>query len=160
MIASKRSGTVALLAAAAVLLGGCASMGGGGNGGGGGVKEAIGGGGQRLAMYSPGIRSGDFIFFSGQIGSRPGGGGLPPTVEEQTQQALANLERLMEQAGVTKADLVKCTVFLADIRDYGAMNGVYAQFFEGTVPPARSAVGVAGLPAGARVEVECMAAAG
>ncbi|MGH7507624.1 MAG: RidA family protein, partial [Longimicrobiales bacterium] len=60
----------------------------------------------------------------------------------------------------SKEDLVKCTVFLADIRDYDAMNAVYADFFEGTDPPARSAIGVAGLPAGARVEVECMAAAG
>ena len=154
MSVSRMSGTAALLAAAA-LLGGCAT---GGGGGGSASKEAIGGGGQRLAMYSPGVRSGEFIFFSGQIGSRPGGGGLPATVEEQTQQALSNLERLLEQAGVTKADLVKCTVFLADIRDYGAMNRVYGEFFGGS-PPARSAVGVAGLPASARVEVECIARA-
>lgn len=152
---------VVALACVAVTLGACAA---GGAGGGAAAaaprKEAISPpSSQRLALYSPGVRSGDFIFFSGQIGSRPGGGGLPETVEEQTRQALANLENLLTQAALARDDVVKCTVFLADIRDYQAMNGVYGEFFRDTTPPARSAIGVAGLPAGAKVEVECIAAA-
>ncbi|MGH7507347.1 MAG: RidA family protein, partial [Longimicrobiales bacterium] len=107
-------GRVALAGVAMLVLGACAS------GGGNGVrKEAISPqrGGRTLARYTPAIRSGDFVFFSGQIGIRQGEG-LAPTIEEQTRQALANLENLMEAADVSKEDLVKCTVFLADIRDY------------------------------------------
>ena len=155
MIERSAIGRMTLALTCTVVVAACASGGGAGP-----RKEPISPqrGGQTLARYTPAIRTGDLVFFSGQIGSRPGEG-LPPTVEEQTQQALANLENLMREAGVSKDDLVKCTVFLADIRDYNAMNAVYADFFEGTDPPARSAVGVAGLPAGARVEVECIAAA-
>lgn len=115
------------------------------------------GGATTLAPYTPAVRAGGFVFFSGQIGMRPGGGGLPGTVAEQTEQALRNLEQLMDATDVEREDIVKCTVFLADIRDYAEMNEAYGRFF-GERPPARSAVGVAGLPAGARVEIECMAA--
>lgn len=114
---------------------------------------------QTLATYSPAIRLGDLVFFSGQIGLRPGGQGLAGNTRDETEQALENLRSLMDAANVERADLVKCTVFLADIRDYGVMNEVYAAFFEPDPAPARSAVGVAGLPAGARVEIECIAAA-
>lgn len=114
---------------------------------------------QTLATYSPGVRADDFIFFSGQIGLRPGGAGLAGNITDETRQALENLRNLMDAAGVGVGDLVKCTVFLADIADYGAMNEVYAAFFEPDPAPARSAVGVAGLPANARVEIECIALA-
>ncbi len=110
-----------------------------------------------LASYSPAIRAGDLVFFSGQIGLRPGGGGLAGNIREETSQALENLRDLMDAADVDVRDLVKCTVFLADIRDYEAMNEVYAEFFEPDPAPARSTIGVAGLPAGARVEIECIA---
>lgn len=113
----------------------------------------------RLAPYSTAVRTGDLIFFSGVVGSVPGGGLVEGGIREETQQALDNLSRAMEAAGVRAEDLVKCTVFLADIRDYAAMNEVYGAFFEGSDPPARSAVGVSGLPIGARVEIECIAAA-
>ncbi|MCI0435614.1 MAG: Rid family detoxifying hydrolase [Gemmatimonadetes bacterium] len=113
----------------------------------------------RLAPYSSSIRSGDLVFFSGVIGTRPGGGALiAGGIREETRQTLDNLAAVMSVANVSKEDVVKCTVFLADIRDYAAMNEVYGEFFRPD-PPARSAVGVAGLPAGARVEIECVAAA-
>jgi 2-iminobutanoate/2-iminopropanoate deaminase len=112
----------------------------------------------RLAPYSSSIRTGDLIFFSGVIGSRPGGGLAEGGVQGQTRQALENLTGVMTVAGVAREDIVKCTVFLADIADYAAMNEVYGAFFQPD-PPARSAIGVAGLPAGARVEIECIAAA-
>lgn len=112
---------------------------------------------ETLATYSPAIRAGDLVFFSGQIGLRPNGQGLAGNVRDETRQALDNLRNLMDAADVDVRDLVKCTVFLADIRDYAQMNEVYADFFESGPAPARSAVGVAGLPAGARVEIECIA---
>ncbi|HUF68720.1 MAG TPA: RidA family protein [Longimicrobiales bacterium] len=112
---------------------------------------------QTLATYSPAVRAGDLIFFSGQIGLRPGGQGLAGNIRDETRQSLDNLRALMNAANVGIRNLVKCTVFLADIRDYEAMNEVYAGFFEPDPAPARSAVGVAGLPAGARVEIECIA---
>lgn len=114
----------------------------------------------RLATYSPAIRTGNLIFFSGVIGTRPGTRELiEGGIREETRQALENLSANMAAAGVGAGDLVKCTVFLADIRDYADMNEVYAEFFRNLDPPARSAVGVMGLPAGARVEVECIGTA-
>lgn len=112
----------------------------------------------RLAPYSSAIRTGGLVFFSGVIGSRPGGGLAEGGVQAETRQALENLSGVMAVAGVAKEDIVKCTVFLADIADYGAMNEVYGAFFQPD-PPARSAIAVAGLPAGAHVEIECIAAA-
>jgi 2-iminobutanoate/2-iminopropanoate deaminase len=111
----------------------------------------------RQAPYSTAVRSGNLIFFSGVIGTRPGGAGLPEGTEAQTRQALENLNSNLATAGVTRADVIKCTVFLVDMQDYGIMNNVYGAFFAEN-PPARSAVAVAALPAGARVEIECIAA--
>jgi 2-iminobutanoate/2-iminopropanoate deaminase len=157
----RRTGTLAALAAALIAQSACASVGASGTGGAAALagprKEAISPqSGQRLALYSPGIRSGDFVFFSGQIGVRGAAGPLE-SVEDQTRQSLANLDALLTEAGLGRDDVVKCTVFLADIGDYQAMNGVYGEFFRDTTPPARSAIAVAGLPANAKVEVECMA---
>ena len=115
-------------------------------------------GAQRLAPYSTAVRSGSLVFFSGVIGSRPGGAGLPEGTEAQVQQALENLRASLTAAGLEPRDVVKCTVFLVDMADYQVMNRVYGQFFTGD-PPARSAVAVAALPAGARAEVDCIAAA-
>jgi 2-iminobutanoate/2-iminopropanoate deaminase len=111
----------------------------------------------RQAPYSTAVRSGNLIFFSGVIGTRPGGAGLPDGTEAQVRQALENLSSNLTTAGVTKADVIKCTVFLVDMQDYAIMNNVYGAFFMEN-PPARSAVAVAALPAGARVEIECIAA--
>lgn len=115
-------------------------------------------GAQRLAPYSTAVRTGNLVFFSGVIGTRPGGAGLPEGTEAQTRQALENLRANLTAAGLTPDDVVKCTVFMVDMQEYGAINTVYGQFFTQN-PPARSAVGVASLPAGARVEIECIAAA-
>jgi 2-iminobutanoate/2-iminopropanoate deaminase len=114
---------------------------------------------QRLAPYSTAVRSGNLVFFSGVIGSRPNNAGLPEGTEAQVQQSLENLRTNLTAAGLTPADVIKCTVFLIDIADYAVMNRVYGQFFSQD-PPARSALAVAALPAGARVEIECIAATG
>lgn len=111
----------------------------------------------RQAPYSTAVRTGNLVFLSGVIGTRPGGG-LPEGTEAQVRQVLENINANLGTAGLTKDDVVKCTVFLVDIRDYAAMNAVYGAFF-GANPPARSAIAVAALPANARVEIECIAAA-
>lgn len=116
-------------------------------------------GASRLAPYSAAIRSGDLVFLSGQVGLRPGTRELVSGgIAEETRQTLENIRAVLTAAGLSPADLLKCTVFLADIAEYEAMNRVYGGFFEAD-PPARSAVGVSGLPLGARVEIECIARA-
>jgi 2-iminobutanoate/2-iminopropanoate deaminase len=116
-------------------------------------------GGATLAAYSPAVRSGGLVFLSGQIGLLPGTRELAPGgIVPETRQTLENIRVLLATAGLTPADLVKCTVFLADIAEYEAMNAIYAAFFDAS-PPARSALGVAGLPLAARVEIECIAGA-
>ncbi|CAN5829488.1 hypothetical protein BH23GEM9_BH23GEM9_37070 [soil metagenome] len=111
----------------------------------------------RLAPYSPAIRTGDLVFLSGQVGLRPGTRELVAGgITEETRQTLDNIRTVLMAAGLTIHDVVKCTVFLADIAEYEPMNRVYGEFF-GEDPPARSALGVGGLPLGARVEIECIA---
>ena len=97
------------------------------------------------------------VFTSGQIALDPATGELKPgDVAAQTEQALSNLAAVLEGAGLTLDDVVKTTVFLADMADFQAMNRVYEQRFKQT-PPARSTVAAAGLPRGARVEIEAIA---
>lgn len=122
------------------------------------ARSVITAGAAPLAAYSPAVRTGDLLFFSGQIGRRPDGT-MPTDIGDQVRQTLANLRTLLDAAGIGPEDLVKCTVFLTDIADYGAMNEAYAEFFRPHPPPARSAVAVAGLPAGARVEIDCIGVA-
>jgi len=115
----------------------------------------------RLPVFSSAVRSGDFIFLSGAIGALPGVS--PPTlaeggIEPEARMAMANLGAVLEAADAGWEDVVKCTVFLADMSDYASFNEVYLEFFP-SEPPARSAVAVAGLAFDARVEVECIAAA-
>jgi 2-iminobutanoate/2-iminopropanoate deaminase len=111
-----------------------------------------------IAPYSPAVRTGSLVFLSGQIGLRPGSRELVAGgIAGETRQALANVGTLLNAAGLGPADVIKCTVFLADIAEFDAMNAVYGPFF-GTAPPARTTVGVAGLPLDARVEIECIAA--
>lgn len=113
----------------------------------------------RLPVFSPAVRAGGLIFLSGQIGTRPGTLELVPGgIEAETRQTLENVRAVLRSAGADLEDVVKCTVFLADIRDYDAMNRVYATFFPKD-PPARSTVAGSGLALGARVEIECIAAA-
>lgn len=113
----------------------------------------------RLPVFTPAVRVGDLLFLSGSIGTVGEElavieGGVGP----ETRQTLSNLQRVIEAAGGTLRDMVKCTVFLADINDYQAMNEVYLEFFPDN-PPARSAMAGSGLALGALVEIECIARA-
>jgi 2-iminobutanoate/2-iminopropanoate deaminase len=111
-----------------------------------------------LAPYSPGIQYGELLFTAGQIGLDPASGKLVEGgVGPETRQALENLGTILEAGGSAFASLLKVTIFLADISDYGAVNEIYAEFV-GEQPPARSAIQVVALPAGARVEIEAVAA--
>jgi reactive intermediate/imine deaminase len=110
--------------------------------------------------FSPAIRAGNTIYLSGQIGIPPGGQALVPGgIGPETRQTLENLRRVLEAAGSSMTRVVKCTVFLADMADYAAMNQVYASFFPAD-PPARSTLAASGLAFNARVEIECIALAG
>ncbi len=111
------------------------------------------------AVLSSAVRVGDLVFLSGALGTKPGGGGLADGgIEGQTRQALENVKTSAALAGVTMADIAKCTVFLTDVANFQLMNGVYREFFP-TDPPARTTVGVAGLVVpGALIEIECIAA--
>lgn len=110
-----------------------------------------------IGPYSPAIRAGDFVFLAGQIGLDPATGEMVEGgIVPQTRQALANLRSLLEAAGLGFDDVVRATVYLADLNDYGTFNGEYATVF-GEVPPARVAVEVARLPREARVEISMIA---
>jgi 2-iminobutanoate/2-iminopropanoate deaminase len=110
--------------------------------------------------YSQAIVCGDLVFCSGQVGLDPATGELAgKSVTEQTRRALANLAAVLEAAGARPSDVVKTTCFLTDMDDFAEFNDAYAGFF-GARPPARSTVGVAALPLGARVEIECVARLG
>lgn len=110
-----------------------------------------------IGPYSVGIRSRDLIFASGNIGMDPDRGELVKGgIRAETRQALSNLKAVLEAGGSDLAHVVKTTVFLADLGDYGAMNEAYAEFFV-EEPPARSAVEVAALPRNAAVEIEAIA---
>jgi reactive intermediate/imine deaminase len=112
-----------------------------------------------LPVFSPAIRTGNLIFLSGQIGNRPGTKEIVPGgITAETTQALENVRTLLEEIGLGMEDAVKCTVFLTDMEDYAPMNEVYRRFFPED-PPARSALAASGLALGARVEIECIAAA-
>jgi 2-iminobutanoate/2-iminopropanoate deaminase len=111
----------------------------------------------RGAPYSQGIRLGDLVFVSGQLAVRPGQTEIVgATIQEQTEQVFANLKAILEEAGSGLERLVKTTVFLSDLDDFGGMNEVYARHV-GDQPPARSTVEVAALPSGAKVEIEAVA---
>ena len=110
------------------------------------------------APYSEAVSYGDLIFLAGQLGVEPGTGALVPGgIGPETRQALSNLKAALERAGGSMDSVLKCTVFLADIDDWAAMNAEYVSFFPNK--PARSAVGNSGLGLDARVEIECIAAA-
>ena len=110
------------------------------------------------APYSQAIKAGGFVFVSGQLALKPGAKELSGgSIEEQTEQVLANLRAILEEAGTSLGKLVKTTVFLQNLYDFQGMNSVYAQHV-GDTPPARSTVEVAKLPSGALVEIEAIAA--
>lgn len=110
-----------------------------------------------IGPYSQGIRAGNMVFCSGQLGLDPTTGQFADdTVEGQTRRALQNLSAVLEAAGTDLAHVVKTIVFLSDMANFKAMNGVYAEFFTGA-PPARSTVAVRELPLSALVEIEAIA---
>lgn len=113
-----------------------------------------------IGPYSQGIKVGDLMFLSGQLPIDPATGAFAgDTIEAQTKQSLENVKAILASAGCTMDDVVKTTVFLKDIGDFAAMNGVYATFFSEGNYPARSAVQVAALPKDALVEIEVVAKA-
>jgi len=113
-----------------------------------------------LGPYSQAIRTGDYIFTSGQVGMDPATGKLVQGgIEAQTRQAMENLRSVLQAGGADFSKVVKSTVYLADIKDFAAFNGVYGTYFPAN-PPARSAFQVGALPLGAAVEIEMIALAG
>ena len=108
------------------------------------------------APYSQGIKAGDLVFVSGQLGLKPGDTDFSGGITEQTEQVFSNLRAILEEAGSGLDRLVKTTVFLIDLGEFQAMNEVYAKHV-GDVPPARSTVEISKLPSGARVEIEAIA---
>ncbi len=109
-----------------------------------------------LGPYSQAKLCGNVLYTSGQLGMDPATGNLPEGVEAQAEQALKNLGAILSEAGMSYADVVKTTVFLADINDFAAINAIYAKYFTGETP-ARSCVQIAALPKAALFEIECIA---
>ncbi len=110
-----------------------------------------------IGPYSQAVRSGDLVFLSGQIPLDPATGELVTgTIEEETQRVMENLGAVLTAAGASFASVVKATIYLTDLNDFAAVNGVYGERFA-DAPPARATVGVAALPRGARVEIDAIA---
>jgi 2-iminobutanoate/2-iminopropanoate deaminase len=109
-----------------------------------------------IGPYSQGIKAGGMVFVSGQIPVNAATGELVTDIAAATKQSLANLAAVLQAAGASMEQVVKTTVFLSDLKNFAAMNEVYAEFFK-TNPPARSTVEVGALPKGAVVEIEAIA---
>lgn len=110
-----------------------------------------------VGPYSQAVQSGGFIFCSGQIALEPDTGKLiDADIESETKQVMENLKAVLEAAGSSLNHVVKTSIFLRDINDFGRVNSVYASYFK-DIPPARSTVQAAALPKGAGVEIECIA---
>jgi len=106
--------------------------------------------------FSAAVRVDQTLYVSGNVGNLPGTLELAPGgIEAETRQTMENIKAVLQHAGSSLDRVVKCTVFLADMAEWGAMNEVYRTYFEN--PPARSALGASGLALGARVEIECIA---
>ena len=109
-----------------------------------------------IGPYVQAVQAGNMLFSSGQLGLVPETGELPEGIEAQTRQSLANIAAILEEAGFEKSDVVKTTVFIKNMGDFGKVNEIYAAFF-GDAKPARSCVEVAALPKGGLVEIEFVA---
>ena len=110
---------------------------------------------EAIGPYSQAIKQGNMIFTSGQIALTPSGEFLDAGIKTQTKQVCENLKAVLNAAGADIKNVVKTTIFLADINDFGAVNEVYGEYF--SHKPARSTVAVKELPKGAKVEIECIA---
>lgn len=112
---------------------------------------------QALGPYSQALKAGGFVWCSGQIPINPATQKIDAvTIEDQTRQVIQNLKAVLEKAGSSLSKVVKTTVFIQDMNDFSALNGVYAEMF-GAARPARSCVEVARLPKDVKVEIECVA---
>jgi 2-iminobutanoate/2-iminopropanoate deaminase len=109
-----------------------------------------------LGPYSQAIRSGDLVFCSGQIGLDPSSGEMADGIEAQAERSLRNLQAVLDAAGLSFDDVVKTTIFLADVGDFSTVNAIYARFMADP-PPARSTIGVGALPKAALIEIEAIA---
>ena len=110
-----------------------------------------------IGPYSAGVKAGHFVYTAGQAGLNPQTGKIVDGgIEAETRQTISNLKHILEAAGSSLDQVVKTTVFLRDMNDFVAMNGVYAEFFTKN-PPARSTIQAAALPMGAAVEIEAVA---
>ncbi len=110
-----------------------------------------------IGPYSQAIQVGNLLYTSGQVPIDPATGAFAEGgIQEQTRQSLLNVKAILEEAGLTMANVIKTTVFMADMNDFAAMNAIYSEFFSEPYP-ARSAVAVKTLPKGALVEIEVVA---
>ena len=109
-----------------------------------------------VGPYSQAIRIGNLLLTSGQLGLDPAAGVLPEGIAAQAEQSLKNIDAILSEAGFTKTDVVKTTVFIRNMGDFGTVNAIYAAYF-GDHKPARSCVEVSALPKGGLVEIEVIA---
>lgn len=107
--------------------------------------------------FSPAVKANGFIYLAGQVGTDSTGKVVAGGIKAETRQVMENIGAVLTRTGSSFDRVVKCTVFLADMGEWGAMNEVYVTFFPADKRPARSAMGVNGLAVGARVEIECIA---
>ena len=112
-----------------------------------------------VGPYNQAVRAGNLLFCSGQIALDPASGAMVGAgdVEAETRQVLRNLEAVLAAAGASPRQVVRTTVFLADLADFARVNALYAEVFGQGVSPARACVQAAALPKGARVEIDCIA---
>lgn len=109
-----------------------------------------------IGPYSQAVALNGTVFVSGQLPVNPADGTMLATIEDQTRQSLTNIAAILDEAGLTMSDIVKTTVLLSDLADFGAMNAVYAEFFPAD-KPARVCYQVVALPKGAKVEIDAIA---
>ncbi|MEA3246081.1 MAG: RidA family protein [Gemmatimonadota bacterium] len=110
--------------------------------------------------FSPAVKVGNMLYLAGQIGTSAdasGNGVVPGGIEAETRQTMNNIKDVLDKSGSDMDHVVKCTVFMADMKEWDTMNGVYRTFFKNSRYPARSAFGATGLALNARVEIECIA---
>jgi 2-iminobutanoate/2-iminopropanoate deaminase len=109
-----------------------------------------------VGPYCQAVKANGMIFVSGLVGKEPGASGLLTGVEAQTRRTLENLKNVLEAGGSNLSKVMKCTVLLTDMANFGAMNAIYAEYFPAD-PPARTTFAVVGLPLGALVEIDAIA---
>ena len=110
--------------------------------------------------FSPAVRANGFLILSGQIGTDSTGNLVAGGIKPEAKQTMENIKRVLEQNGSSMDRVVKCTVFLADMKEWGTVNEIYVTYFDPARRPARSAMGANGLALGSQVEIECLAVDG